>query len=130
MKRCFPKVEFPVICTESVGDRELKEWCHEVLNSMEWCKSPLMPFVILAVARRRQTGARPFPAESLDIPLLYEAFQDYTWINMPERLRINSQAGKNIWYFICHNYVSFREILETYNTCYQKAYKVAMDGKE
>lgn len=131
MPRNYPKVDLPILCTDGVQDQKLGRWCHDVLYSLEWFKGCLMPFIILAISRRRgdQEG-KAYPAEVYDIPFLYEAFQDYAWSVMPQDMKDIATSKGMAWYATCHNYVSFHEILDVFNARYHEAYKIAAQEDE
>lgn len=132
MPRNYPKVDLPILCTDGVQDQKLGRWCHDVLCGLEWFKGCLMPFAILAISRRRgNEKGHAYPAEFYDVPFLYEVFQDYTWSIMPKDMKDIATSKGMAWYAICHNYVSFHEILDVFNARYHAAYKIALkEGEE
>ena len=127
MSRNYPSINLPTFHLD-VEDHNLISWCLDLLHSLEWCKSPLMPFVFAIMARRRGEDQGIFPAEPYDYPFLYEIFQDYSWEVMPQDLKEYAVSKGAAWFALCHNFTGFKEIAQAFNAKREEAFRICQEA--
>jgi hypothetical protein len=122
--------KYPVLdidCTQGV-DKKIRDYCLKTLRSGDWCKSFYVRLAFTDNYERNDCKGVSDMTEPEEHRLLYEGFQDYVWHNMPKKCqKYINERHYGLFFHICHNYVSFEQIVGWFNKNLSKALKINND---
>ena len=118
----FPDVKLPIVSIDEPVREQVVQYLRDTLYGGQWCSSiHVTAAIILSSRLRGSTAIQCYPMTEVECLYLYNAFQEYAWLHMPEELR--SKLQDKAWFYVCHDFVAPKEILEMYNGAKNQSYQ-------